>query len=159
MGCIHDARPRASIIAMMPALGRASWKTVLSLCPPEGRHNGCSGGKSEFQGYNVKMTRRSRAPGKDVHPRAPPAAFGLPRPSVYSSPQAAGGALGAGIFPGSLDRPCHFVPQSHRGQHICLVRGCKKFFPALPYLLCLALPGCCLTRSAYLTCRPCTYEH
>ena len=54
--------------------------------------------KSEFQGYNVKMPCRSRAPGKNARPRAPHAAFGLPRPSVRGSPQAAGGALGAGIF-------------------------------------------------------------
>ena len=74
----------------MPALGQALW-----LAPNL---------KSEFQGDNVKITCRSRAPGKNARPRAPPAAFGLPRPTVYASPQAAGGALGAGIFP-MIPRP------------------------------------------------------
>ena len=40
----------------------------------------------------------SRDHGKNARPRAPPAAFGLPRPAVSGSPQAAGGALGAGII-------------------------------------------------------------
>ena len=29
-------------------------------------------------------------------------------------------------------------------------RGCEKFVPALAYLFCLALPGSCLTRFAYI---------
>ena len=80
----HNACPRAGLMEIMPALGQALW------LPPNL--------KSEFQGYNVKMPRHSRDQGKNARPRAPPAAFGLPRPSVYGSPQAAGGALGAGIM-------------------------------------------------------------
>ena len=30
-----------------------------------------------------------------------------------------------------------------------LVRGCEKFISAVAELFCLALPGCCLTRSAH----------
>ena len=72
------------------------WRKILALIiSPKSDHNE---GKSEFQGDNDKITWRSRAHGQNARPRAPPAAFGLPRPAVYGSPQAAGGALGAGIF-------------------------------------------------------------
>ena len=37
-----------------------------------------------------------------------------------------------------------------------LVRGCEKFVPALAYLFCLALPGSCLARFAYLLANFCT---
>ena len=37
-----------------------------------------------------------------------------------------------------------------------LVRGCKKFVPALAYLFCLPLPGSCLARFAYLFADLCT---
>ena len=36
------------------------------------------------------------------------------------------------------------------------VRGCEKFVPALAYLFCLALPGSCLARFAYLLADLCT---
>ena len=39
-----------------------------------------------------------------------------------------------------------------------LVRGCEKFVPALAYLFCLALPGSCLARFAYLLADLCRYH-
>ena len=80
---------------IMPALGQALW------LPPNL--------KSEFQGYNVKMPRHSRDQGKNARPRAPPAAFGLPRPAVYGSPQAAWGARGRAFLPGARERHVIFT--------------------------------------------------
>ena len=39
-----------------------------------------------------------------------------------------------------------------------LVRGWVKFVPALAYLFCLALPGSCLTRFAYLLVHLCVFD-
>ena len=72
------------------------------------------GFKSEFPCYNVKMTRRSRAPSKNARPRAPLAAFGLPRPTVYGSPQ----ALGAGIF-ARVPRPAMSFCPNIGPQYVC----------------------------------------
>ena len=38
-----------------------------------------------------------------------------------------------------------------------LVRGCKKFVPALAYLFCPALPGSCLARFTYFLADLCTF--
>ena len=56
-------------------------------------------GKFVFLRDNAIITWRSRDHGQNTRPRAPPAAFGLTRPSVYGSPQAAGGALGRAFWP------------------------------------------------------------
>ena len=37
-----------------------------------------------------------------------------------------------------------------------LARGCEKFISAVAQLFCLALPGCCLKKSAHLLALPCT---
>ena len=78
-----NTRPRAGIMknstVIIPALGRVLRAGIMGLIPALGRvlwlHPNL---KSEFQGYNVKMTRRSQAYGKNARPRVPPAAFGLP---------------------------------------------------------------------------------
>ena len=66
------------------------------------------GGKSEFLGYNVKMTRCSRDPGNNVRPRASKTVLG-PRATLYG-PRTVLEALGRTLFPGSLEQPGHFIP-------------------------------------------------